>query len=230
MGIRSFRWVPAIVAIALVSACARDLSFSANPSSASSVVQALSTGDTPSTAVKVAYSGDCPTTDLRSSAMNVELPAIQVSATAIAYDLFDSTTPQEYGETGTAFCPVILLLPAGTASVAIRASASWTYDEWASTTYNASGDPQATDNPVANYARDGIELSSGFPLASLVGLFSDGNKDSVARGGLKTIFEIGAASTVTVPAGATLLALAFQDGYQWNNNTGSARVSITLVP
>ncbi len=221
------RFALVLGALALVGACARNDSFS-NDLAATATVQTLLGNGSGNTSVP--YAGDCPTQDLRSSSFESPLPAINVAATAIAYNLFDSTTPQPWGEAGTSFCPVILLLPSGTAKIDVLAAGSWTYEESVSERYNASGDSSTVDDPDTAYARDGIAISTGFPLASLVGLFSDGVKTSpyVASSGLKTIFEIGAAKTLTVPSGATLLALAFQDGYQWNNNTGSASATITL--
>lgn len=61
---------------------------------------------------------------------------------------------------------------------------------------------------------------SNLPLNSLVGVF-----DGINGG---NVFEIGANDpSIVVPVGATELYLGTVDGWQWNNNVGSFKVTIT---
>jgi len=57
------------------------------------------------------------------------------------------------------------------------------------------------------------------PLNSLIGVFTGP--------GVAEFVDLGASSTVTVPAGATGFYLGSMDGYQWNNNSGSFTVDVT---
>lgn len=92
----------------------------------------------------------------------------------------------------------------------------------------------------------GIARLDSSALNLLVGVFTDDmafdgrgaapprlmlGTDDMSTPGLQQTFGIGSALwLINVPTGATMLYLGLNDGYEWENNSGSVRALVSSVP
>lgn len=131
----------------------------------------------------------------------------------------------------------------GYSQLSVTATGSWSHT--ASPTSGPEG--RGFGDPTRDvYETFGIARLDNSDLNLLVGVFTDGTvfnlrggaparldllTDNMSMPGLQQTFGIGSALwSINVPTGATMLYLGLNDGYEWENNSGSVSALVSSVP
>ena len=155
------------------------------------------------------------------------------------------TAAHFYGDLSdpTTIPPFVDVSGFGGTILSITATGTWGHGpsagQWSGPDGYANYDPTRVQ-----YEAFGISGINNTPLNALLGVFLTGaaplppaparlvlGTSDMTNPLLQQTFVIGSSLyNITIPTGATMLFLGLNDGYEWTNNVGALRVTVTPIP